>query len=249
MNDNIKNEEIVGDVDQQYVPLKNYPAQVYTFSPYYFYSGYIYNANPNNTLQIQITPSYHSKLNPIIIPPNMALKIKNMSIQKIDIAQGYYTFSFIGSLYADGEPPQFDFDNFTIKTHQNIYLTIINNATYYSSGGFNLGSYLASQGYNIVNLKEKISFSLHVTSITSNTTLTLYIYGIDPQGNILTNAPLASSNPITAPTDEIINVDLYGFNNVNYIYVQININGSSGSNATLTLGLLAWGGEKWKMIV
>ena len=241
MNDenNINNnKEIVGDVDQQYVPLNNYPAQVYTFSPYYFYSGYIYNADLNNTLKIQITPGYHSKLNPIIIPPNMALKIKNMSIQKIDIAQGYYTFSFIGSLYVDGEPPQFDFDNFTIKTSQPVKTWITGGGTYNEQDLY-LGSVLQSLGYNIVNLKEKISFSLHVNSIASGASLIVYIYGVDPQENILKNAPLASSNTITsAPADEIINVDLYGFNDPNYIYIKILINGSNPT-ADFDLCLLA----------
>jgi len=85
------------NVNQINMPLGSYSAQQYTFTEKYFYSGYIYNASSQNSLTIQITLTEGNVLPNIIIPANAILKIENLTIFQMNISDGYYTFSFIGS--------------------------------------------------------------------------------------------------------------------------------------------------------
>jgi len=232
---NLNSNNNSNEIDQQTIPLNNYSAQSYNFSPYYFYSGYIYNANSTNTLQIQITPSTQAQLKPLYIPPNTSLTIKNMSIKKIDIASGYYMYAFVGSTCASGDP-EFGFENFLLETSQHLQVLLAEQFEIVSNTEieFNLGDQLASIGYNIIYLPQKVSFILSPT-LSANTSMTVYIYGLDANHQIIPE-PLASID--TFSPRNIANVDLYGFRNVNYIYIEINVY-SQGNIVDFQLSLMA----------
>jgi hypothetical protein len=84
-------------VNQINQPLGNYNANQYTFTEEFYYSGYIYNASNQNSLTIQITLTEGNVLPNIVIPANAILKIENLTIFQMNISNGYYTFSFLGS--------------------------------------------------------------------------------------------------------------------------------------------------------
>jgi hypothetical protein len=228
------------NINQQNQPLGNYQATQYTFTEGFFYSGYIWNASTQNNLNIQITLWKGNVLPQIIIPPNSKLNIKNLPIFIMNINAGYYTFSFLGSTIKAGEP-ELDLENNTLTISSQPVQVVLYSGTLTGAIGMsvNLAQYLSFYGYPAQRLKEKISFTLHVTSICSGCSMIMYVYGIDANNNILTNAPLGSSNTITRPTDEIINLDLYGFNNVNNLYIVLNIYGSSNPSVTFDLCLMA----------
>ncbi len=75
--------------------------------------------------------------------------------------------------------------------------------------------------------ENKISILVHITAVSGTSpTLNMYVYAIDPNGNVLTNSPVASGSQITSATDQILNIDLYG---INQIQITAQVGGTSPS--------------------
>ncbi len=76
-------------------------------------------------------------------------------------------------------------------------------------------------------LSNKISILIHITAVSGTSpTLNINVYAVDPAGNVLTGDVLASSSQITAPTDQVLNIDLYG---VQEIQITATVGGTSPS--------------------
>ena len=116
------------NVNQINQPLGNYNANQYTFTEKFYYSGYIYNASNQNSLTIQITLTEGNVLPNIVIPANAILKIENLTIFQMNVSNGYYTFSFLGSNLPGIPKIHIDPQNMFIyalpySTNGNIYTT------------------------------------------------------------------------------------------------------------------------------
>ena len=116
------------NVNQINQPLGSYSAQQYTFTERFYYSGYIYNASNQSSLDIQITLTEGNVLPNIVIPPNAILKIENLTIFQMNVSNGYYTFSFLGSNLPGIPKIHIDPQNMFIyalpySTNGNIYTT------------------------------------------------------------------------------------------------------------------------------
>ena len=73
----------------------------------------------------------------------------------------------------------------------------------------------------------KITILIHITSVSgTNPTLNVYVYAVDPAGNVLSGDAVASSSQFTTAGDQFINIDLYG---VQEIQISAVLGGTSPS--------------------
>jgi hypothetical protein len=91
----------------------------------------------------------------------------------------------------------------------------------------NGGSITANTTWTYKPQSNKISILIHITAVSGTSpTLNLYVYAIDPAGSVLTGDTLASSQQFTTTGDQVINVDLYG---VQEIQISAVVGGTSPS--------------------
>lgn len=82
--------------------------------------------------------------------------------------------------------------------------------------------------------RRKISLTVHVTAVSgTSSTLDIYMYGIDPFGNVLTSDAVAHLNQILGVGDAIGNIDLYGINSTQVTWVL----GGTSSAYTMAIGI------------
>ena len=201
------------NVNQINQPLGNYNANQYTFTEKFYYSGYIYNASNQNSLTIQIITEGNVLPN-IVIPPNAILKIENLTIFQMNVSNGYYTFSFIGSNIGgipkiDVNPQNVMISSFPYSSTGRIYASVIQVNT--------TANYKVSLNTYDSNIDNNLVYQVTLKADVNNTDY-IYIFAYGEN----TGYPLA-------PGEELY---LYMVNPSN-IYIKTNTFGNLSISPTL----------------